>query len=328
MTANETNPDSGEVAQGTSRRSFIAAGTMAVGAITLAQSSSPANAQAGKSAARGTFWPNGARLAIAVSMVVETGADPDPTVNGPDGKKYPDLYAATAVQYASREAIPRMLDMFDRRRIKMTSMICGQSCERHPDLAKQIAQRGHECASHGRSHDIQYTLSREAERDFIRDSADMIAKATGQRPIGYNCRGQLRSANTLSLLQELGFVYHIDDISRDEPFVETVNGKPFAVVPYTQHLGDIGYFSNRGFAAPFLQELKDEFDALYAEAERKRRMMVVTIHDSIARASRVRAFEEFFTYAQKQKGVWFARADALARWALESPDSIKEKTAT
>jgi nucleoside-diphosphate-sugar epimerase len=31
------------------------------------------------------------------------------------------------------------------------------------------------------------------------------------------------------------FIYHIEDISRDEPFTVTVKGKPFAVVPYTIH---------------------------------------------------------------------------------------------
>jgi peptidoglycan/xylan/chitin deacetylase (PgdA/CDA1 family) len=291
----------------------------------LAQTSTRAEAQLAR---RKYFWPNSARLAITVSMVVETDADPEPTTKGPDGKTYPDLYAKTAGQYAVREGIPRMLDMFDRRRIKVTSMLCGLSCERHPALAKDIAQRGHECGSHGRSHDLQFQLSREDERAFIKDSADMIEKATGQRPVGYNCRGQLRSANTLSLAQELGFIYHIDDISRDEPFVIPVNDKPFAVVPYTSHINDIGYFNNRGLASPFFQDLKLEFEALYNEAERKRRMMVVTLHDAVARANRVKAFEDFIAYAQRQPGVWFARADALAKWALESPDSIKEKSAT
>jgi peptidoglycan/xylan/chitin deacetylase (PgdA/CDA1 family) len=310
---------------GVSRRSFVAGATTAAGAMTLAQSSTRAMAQAAKPKA---FWPNGARLAIAFSMVIETGADPDPTTKGPDGKTYPDLYAKTAEQYAVREAIPRMLDMFDRRRIKITSMMCGLSCERNPSLAKEIAHRGHECGSHGRSHDVQFQLSRDDERAFIKGSADMIEQATGQRPVGYNCRGQLRSVNTLSLAQELGFIYHIDDISRDEPFIIPVNDKPFAVVPYTGHLNDIGYFNNRGMASVFAQDLKLEFDALYADAEHKRRLMVVTLHDAVARANRVKVFEDFITYAQRQRGVWFARADALAKWALESPDSIKEKTAT
>jgi hypothetical protein len=56
--------------------------------------------------------------------------------------------------------------------------------------------------------------------------------------------------------------------------------------------------------------------------------MVVTLHDAVARANRVKVFEDFIAYAQRQKGVWFARCDALAKWALESPDSIKEPTAT
>jgi peptidoglycan/xylan/chitin deacetylase (PgdA/CDA1 family) len=315
--------DHSDTTRGLSRRSFVAGATTAVGALSLAQSTARAAPQPAT-----PFWPNGARLAVAFSMVIETDADPEPTTRGPDGKTYPNLYAKTAEQYAVREAIPRMLDMFDRRHIKVTSMMCGLSCERNPALAKEIAQRGHECGSHGRSHDIQYQLSREAERDFIKDSADMIEKATGQRPVGYNCRGQLRSRNTLSLAQELGFIYHIDDISRDEPFVIPVNGKPFAVVPYTGHISDIGYFNNRGMASVFAQDLKLEFDALYAEAEHRRRLMVVTLHDAVARANRVKVFEDFIAYAQRQKGVWFARSDALAKWALESPDSIKEPTAT
>jgi hypothetical protein len=47
------------------------------------------------------------------------------------------------------------------------------------------------------------------------------------------------AAHTLEILQELGFIYHIDDISRDEPFPVNVKGKPFAVVPYTLHMNGI-----------------------------------------------------------------------------------------
>ena len=232
------------------RRNFVTAGTAAaIGAMTLAQSSAPAAARPEKKPAHGTFWPNGARLVIAFSMVIETGADPDPTTKGSGGSNYPDLYAKTAAEYAKNEAIPRMLDMLDRRRIKITSMMCGLSAERNPTLAKEVAQRGHECGAHGSSHDVQFQMSRDDERAFIKNAADQIEKATGQRPVGYNCRAQLRSPNTLSLEQELGFIYHIDDISRDEPFVEQVNGKPFAVVPYTAHLNDIGFFNNHGLAS-------------------------------------------------------------------------------
>ena len=48
--------------------------------------------------------------------------------------------------------------------------------------------------------------------------------------------------NTLEILQELGFTYHIDDLSADEPFLQNINGRPFATVPYTVHLNDIASF--------------------------------------------------------------------------------------
>jgi peptidoglycan/xylan/chitin deacetylase (PgdA/CDA1 family) len=319
MTSDSTESDqiSGQHS-GVSRRGFIAAGS-ALGALSVAAPAlaPPALAQ-GAPAPRRPAWPNGAQLAIAVSMVVETDADPAPTLTGPENKKFPDLYGVSGGEYAWREGIPRMLDMFDRRRIKTTAMVCGVSAERHPDLAKRIVGSGHECAAHGKTHAVQFQMAREEEARFIQDNIDMLQKVTGQRPLGYNSRGQQRSENTLAILQELGFRYHIDDISRDEPWVETVGGKPFAVVPYTSHLGDIGYFNNRGSADLFARDLKYEFDALYEEGAHRPRLMVVTMHDAIARAARIRMFEEFIAYAQKHKGVWFARCDALASWALQN----------
>jgi hypothetical protein len=41
--------------------------------------------------------------------------------------------------------------------------------------------------------------------------------------------------------------------------------------------------------------------------------------------ARVKAFAEFIDYAQKHKGVWFARKDEIARWTLESARAIPEK---
>ncbi len=61
--------------------------------------------------------------------------------------------------------------------------------------------------------------------------------------VGYNTQGVWRSANTLSLLQELGFLYHIDDFSRDEPFIVPVDGKPFVVMPYTRYLNDLVHYA-------------------------------------------------------------------------------------
>jgi hypothetical protein len=62
---------------------------------------------------------------------------------------------------------------------------------------------------------------------------------TGTRPTGYNSYWFRPGVNTLEILAELGFTYHIDDLSADEPFLQIISGQPFATVPYTAHLNDI-----------------------------------------------------------------------------------------
>jgi peptidoglycan/xylan/chitin deacetylase (PgdA/CDA1 family) len=66
------------------------------------------------------------------------------------------------------------------------------------------------------------------------------------------------------------------------------------------------------------QGLRDEFDQLYEEGSRRRRMMVVSLHDRISgRPARVRVLDRFLEYARSKPGVWFARKDEIARYALE-----------
>jgi peptidoglycan/xylan/chitin deacetylase (PgdA/CDA1 family) len=130
------------------------------------------------------------------------------------------------------------------------------------------------------------------------------------------------SVRTLSLLQESGFIYHNNDLSRDEPYVQELNGKPFVTMPYTIHMNDIGSYDFTGFSPQdYEQQLKDEFDQLYEEGSYRRRMMLISLHDRISgHASRVRVFDRFLTYAKKHNDVWFARKDEIAKYALATPE--------
>jgi peptidoglycan/xylan/chitin deacetylase (PgdA/CDA1 family) len=105
-----------------------------------------------------------------------------------------------------------------------------------------------------------------------------------------------------------------------EPFTVTVNGKPFAVVPYTIRNNDIVRFDSPATTnAGYLQDLRDDFDILYAEAANRRRMMSISAHDRISGIpGRVKLLEDFIKYAQKQKSVVFLRKDEIAKWALTS----------
>src|SRR4029079_11669530 len=127
----------------------------------------------------------------------------------------------------------RMLDLWDKHEIKVTSHIVGEAALKYPELVKEIAARGHEIAAHGMRWEPEWNMSYAQELAFVKDGADALEKVTGKRPVGYNANWLRRSKNTLKVLQELGFSYDIDDLSRDEPFLTTVRGKPFVIVPYT-----------------------------------------------------------------------------------------------
>ncbi len=275
------------------------------------------------------FWPDGARLIVSISMQMEAGAQPLTGAEGPMPKidpMYPDLATAKWYEYGFKEGLPRLLDMFDRRKVKVTSHMVGATVDLHPALAKEIVQRGHEASGHGQTWAAQYSMTPEQERESYQQSIASIERATGTRPVGFNAFWLRGTPHTLEILQELGFIYHIDDVSRDEPFVINVRGKPFAVVPYTLHMNDIVDYETRYFSTQeYAGDLKAEFDMLYAESSSRRRMMSVSAHDRIAgRPSRTKVLEEFIAYAQSHSGVVFMRKDEIARFALSSPQTIRE----
>src|SRR5712675_1596620 len=134
----------------TTRRDLIKGGAMAAiaGALphTVALADSmPAQGKLAKSA----FWPDGIRMVVSVSMQMEGGAQPTSGAESPMPKidpRYPDLPAGKWYDYGYKEGLPRLLEVFDRRKIKVTSHMVGAAVDLHPALAKEIVQRGHEAS--------------------------------------------------------------------------------------------------------------------------------------------------------------------------------------
>lgn len=272
-----------------------------------------------------SHWPNGAQLVISVSMQFETGGQPEgaesPFSSNPLPKGQPDLPAESWYRYGANEGIYRMLDLWKKYDIKVTSHVVGTAAQRYPEVARAIANGGHEIAAHGIAWDNQWNKNYADELAFVKDGVDVVEKITGQRAVGYNCNWLRRSPNTLKVLQEQGFLYHIDDLSRDEPFITKVNGKKFVVMPYTLRNNDIVQVAGNHWSPDqFLSQLKHEFDQLYAEGATKRRMMSISFHDRIGGTpAMVHAMEEFIQYTRKKSHVVYMRKDAIAKMVINDP---------
>jgi peptidoglycan/xylan/chitin deacetylase (PgdA/CDA1 family) len=236
---------------------------------------------------------------------------------------FPDLAQNSFYEYGPREGVPRLLNLFDKHGIVVSAYMVGEAVRRHRDAAREIVRRGHEAGAHGLRWEPQYHMARPKEKAWIAENAEIIEQATGSRPTGYTNHWFRPGVNTLEILQELGFRYHIDDLSADEPFLQTINDQPFVTVPYTAHLNDLASFDFPGFdPAAYEQQMIDEFEQLYAEGAHRRRLMVVALHDRVSgHASRVRVLDRVLTRLRERDDVWWARKDQIADWILAHPEN-------
>lgn len=78
---------------------------------------------------------------------------------------------------------PKILDMLDAADVKATFFVIGYKAEAHPDIVRDIVQRGHVIGSHSYTHNRAFSLlSKAAVRQDIERSLACLEKITGSRP--------------------------------------------------------------------------------------------------------------------------------------------------
>ncbi|HED36450.1 MAG TPA: DUF3473 domain-containing protein [Gammaproteobacteria bacterium] len=103
-----------------------------------------------------------------------------------------------------------LMDLFDDAQVKATFFVLGWVAERNKGLISEIAERGHEVASHGYSHQLVYNQKPEVFREeTIRSKAlleDIVqAPVRGYRAASYSITKD--SLWALDILAEAGFDY-------------------------------------------------------------------------------------------------------------------------
>jgi polysaccharide deacetylase family protein (PEP-CTERM system associated) len=104
----------------------------------------------------------------------------------------------------------RLLSLFEQFAVKGTFFVLGWVAERHPQLVRDIAARGHEIACHGYSHRLVYEQSPEEFHEETLRSKTLLEDITGSRVLGYRAASYSvvrDSLWALDILVELGFIY-------------------------------------------------------------------------------------------------------------------------
>lgn len=140
---------------------------------------------------------------------------------GPDGARG---VALTFDDGPSPTSTPKILDLLDAAKVKATFFVIGKKAEAHPDLVRDILQRGHAVAMHSYAHHRLFSLkSARYVRDDLKKAMDVLTEITGERPllfrppIGHTNPTIARIAKELGL-EVIGWsVRALDGVSAADP---------------------------------------------------------------------------------------------------------------
>ncbi|MEM9654617.1 MAG: polysaccharide deacetylase family protein [Actinomycetota bacterium] len=159
-------------------------------------------------AATGQGTDSGGTTAVPDSTVPTDGST---TTAGPTGGDKPVIHLT--FDDGPSELTPRVLDLVERYNGRATFFVMGSAVEDHPDIAREIVDRGHAIANH--SYDHMDWRQPGAREDAIR-TQEIITDTTGVVPSCARPPFGAQDENLLSILSSLGMTSWRWDLSAED----------------------------------------------------------------------------------------------------------------
>lgn len=107
-----------------------------------------------------------------------------------------------------REAMPKILDLYDKHHVKSTFFYTGHIANLYPDVVTMAAKRGHEIACHGLSHkpeDGFDVMPFEKQKSHLLTAKSILEEISGQEVISFRAPALRVNEWTTQALIETGF---------------------------------------------------------------------------------------------------------------------------
>ena len=245
-------------------------------------------------------------------------------------------------------AIPRILDLLDRHKVRSSFAVPGHTAYAYPDLVQEIHRRGHEIVHHGWVHENPAEFDEAGERNILEKGLEALDRVVGVRPEGYRSPAWDFSKRTVDLLLEYGFSYDSSCMGHDTyPYYLRTGdkwsldapyhfGEPIDLVelPVTWSLDDFPVSEfvlgmNQGLMAASAIEENWRGDFDYAYAHCPGGIFILTLHpQTIGRGNRMLLLERLLEHFS-QSGVGFQpmkeyvthwrAANSLEEWVKKNP---------
>jgi peptidoglycan/xylan/chitin deacetylase (PgdA/CDA1 family) len=103
------------------------------------------------------------------------------------------------------QGTPAVLDVLERAHARATFFLVGEQVDRHPHVAREIVDAGHEVALHCYRHTLLLRRRSAAVADDLDRALDAIGRATERAPTLYRPPYGVLSSGALRLVRDRGF---------------------------------------------------------------------------------------------------------------------------
>jgi allantoinase len=272
-------------------------------------------------------WPAGKKVAVSFALFVEEFGFGQGPIYRPDlASRNPDLVNEAFRQYGIDWGVVRVGRLFKELDAPLTIVLSAEFPGKYPAVWKEFgaAQPEAPIVAHGMNntnHMLPLGRGLAEQKAYIRRTLDMIAEATGSRPLGWSSPSVYSNGDTPQAAAAEGVAYTLDQMDSDiVQRLKTPEGQ-LALLPYPVVTVDMGQElarvrGPRDIEALWLDYILELAAEARAEPTREAAAVVIGIHPFVVGTpDGAAAMRRVLLRLKQEDLVWLTDTDSLRKAA-------------
>jgi allantoinase len=245
-------------------------------------------------------------------------AMPRTLITPPHGREtVPDVPNFSWADYGMRAGLPRILKLFQERRLPASASFNAGVIEAYPAASEAMLEAGWEFIGHG-IHQKAMNHAEGGEEALIQGALERIQRFTGHHPRGWLSPGLRETVDTPDLLRKNGIDYVCDWCVDDLPsWMATTHG-PMVAMPYNLEINDsIIYAIERHATGEMAKRLAHTLRLFEEECEENPRVLAIGLHPHLVSVPhRFHELVQMVEMLQASSEVAFVTGSEICDWYM------------
>jgi len=112
---------------------------------------------------------------------------------------------------------PQILDLLDKFKVSATFFLVGKHLEKHPEIAREMVNAGHEIGNHTYSHSLLYLSTKKRIRDEISRTDALLRNIDGAEPKFFRPPAGFFTKRVLDIVEQMGYKTVVGDVYPRDP---------------------------------------------------------------------------------------------------------------